>query len=1166
MKLKKLISAALIFALAVSALPAAAFAATAPSGWAASEITGASTSGLLTDNAAKDFHHSMTRDEFCEIVVRLAEKTLGRELAVPARTPFSDARSEHVLKAYQYGLVDGVGNGRFDPDAKITREQIATLMVRALNRLQQDVGRTLLSPPVSELTFKDASKIGEYARESMRYAVANGIFKGDDYNNVNPLTDVNAEQCVIVAARSFDASQEKINAGLSAAQLIDKAASNINIGYALGDLPTAVSRDVALPTSGAGGVKITWSSSNSSVIDSSGRVSPRSGGTATLTATLTHGGLSRVRTFTLTTTTLTGDSLIIENAKAALELGFYNTGDSAASVTGNIFLPGSVLGLPISWSSDLSGVVSTTGEVTLPNDSREVSVNVQAMFRSGTASGTKLFVLKVRNPAYSSTSVSLHNVSLGMTASQVTSALGSYRTTLTLATGETWQLYYSSATSYNNFIAVAFQSNRVVGVYTMVQGWENYLRDANTSKVVTVSEVNGIENTSLTAYTDARSGLGTYAGFLADTSSTIDNVRTLLTSGAETFTLALINAFRARNSRSALVSDTVLATSARLHSSDMGQYSYFSPTGRTGNTTYQTRANSAATSAGATSPTVEGGFIGYNTINPFNYLDNAVNATADRSLIISSTATSVGAGFAGGYNGTYRDLLTVVFGRGTLVTSATLTVNNVKQTSVSVGLNSTQNIVLTFQPTNASESISVESSNTNVFSVAQYGSASSNTRTYTLTGRALSAAYGTTYLYVYGADRREIAKFTVTVGNTYASSLKVTGEDKSTVTTSASNPTPSLPKSYILGTGNSYQFTATAPAASGSVAPTVTWTSSNTAVNVSATGYVTASRAGTATIMASVPSTSGYYTVSITVIAVDLTLSAQSTSIALNGSTQITASMTPISGISGLTQQGYTWTTNNAGAVTMGTGNPVTIAGKAAGTATITATAVFATSSQYVWRVTKGISITVNNTQDYPGKAEVANPAMTLGKNETKVFTVTITPPIVKYKIISHTYPNATGSDLTVNVDANNNVSVTGNNVTSTPITFTIKVTAAANGSVFDIPVSVTVTKIITNISILAVGQPVTETLTMTAGDEVTLSATKTPSSNQGSVKWSIVDADGSQYATIDETSGRITALAQTSKNITVKARIEGTNDYEAAESTIQVKINPSISNQSAQP
>ncbi|MDR1329651.1 MAG: Ig-like domain-containing protein [Oscillospiraceae bacterium] len=1085
MKLKKLISAALIFALAVSALPAAAFAATAPSGWAASEITGASTSGLLTDNAAKDFHHSMTRDEFCEIVVRLAEKTLGRELAVPARTPFSDARSEHVLKAYQYGLVDGVGNGRFDPDAKITREQIATLMVRALNRLQQDVGRTLLSPPVSELTFKDASKIGEYARESMRYAVANGIFKGDDYNNVNPLTDVNAEQCVIVAARSFDASQEKINAGLSAAQLIDKAASNINIGYALGDLPTAVSRDVALPTSGAGGVKITWSSSNSSVIDSSGRVSPRSGGSATLTATLTHGGLSRVRTFTLTTTTLTGDSLVVENAKAALELGFYNTGDSAAYVTGNIFLPSSVLGLPVSWYSDVPSVVSTTGEVTLPNDSREVSVNVQATFQSGNASGTKLFALKVRNSAYSSTSVSLHNVSLGMTASQVTSALGSYRTTLTLATGETWQLYYSSATSYNNFIAVAFQSNKVVGVYTMVQGWENYLRDAKTSKVVTVSEVNGIENTSLTAYTDARSGLGTYAGFLADTSTGIDKVRTLLTTGAETFTLALVNAFRARNSRSVLVSDTVLATSARLHSSDMGQYSYFSPTGRTGNTTYQTRANSAATSAGATSPTVEGGFIGYNTINPFNYLDNAVNATADRALIISSTATSVGAGFAGGYSGTYRDLLTVVFGRGSLVTGATLTVNNTTQTSVSVGLNSTQNVTLTFQPANATESITVESSNTNVFSVAQYGSATSNTRTYTLTGRALSSSYGTAYLYVYGADRREIARFTVTVGTTYATSLTV-------------------PTAVLVETGRQYQMTSTITPANATPAtwtlstpytsstPTGTYQSSVSSIN--SNGYLTAtSTPGKATVRATAQSSASANITRDSTVYVVSVGGLSNVSLAIGGSGQMPSqSLTPVlPTILGIAYK-YAYTSSNPAAATVNSNGLITAV--AAGTTQITVT-ITATSGSITGSIVKTITVTVTGQQTYPDSITLSfedNPNLnSISVGETRKIIVTKFPPTAKENGIT------TAADWNVSVDSNSRGSVqiipdaSGGSATVTGlsagnVTITVRYASSTGSKTATFPVSVGLA-VPTTINITS------NKNTYTGGESVTLTASAIP-------------------------------------------------------------------------
>jgi uncharacterized protein YkwD len=1145
LKLKNLISSLLVFALALAAAAPAALAGTEPDVWAKPETDKANTSGLLTDSAAADFQRKMTRDQYCEIVVRFIEKTLGKELPLPAGLPFTDSRSEHVLKAYQYGVAEGMGDGKFEPDSPVQRQQIATFMKRALDKMQSELGRTLLDPPVSSLTFEDSAKVADWAMESMRYAVSNGIFKGDDTNNVNPEAAITSQECVAVAIRSFEASQTKINAALTTSQLIDKAADSINIGYALGDLPSAVSRNIILPASGAGGAKITWQSSNASVIDSGGRVTANPGGTVTLTATLTLSGLSRVRTFTLTTTSLTGDQLLVQNARTALELGFGNSGDSVNYVTGRVFLPGTVLGLPVTWYSDTPGVVAVNGDVTLPGNSLEVTVNLQASFKSGGASGTKVFALKVRNPAYSSGSVSLHNVSLGMTASQVTSALGSYKTALTLSTGETWQLYYSSTTSYNNFIAVAFQSSRVVGVYTMVQGWENYLRDAQTSRVITTAEANGIENMSLTVYTDSRGGGTVYAGFLADTSASADNVRTLSADGAETFTLALVNAFRARNSRSPLSSDSALARSARLHSADMGQYGYFSATGRTG-TTYQTRASTAASALGVAVPTVEGGFIGSNTINPFNYVDIAVNDAADRALMLSSTATSAGAGFAGGYSGTYRDLLTVVFGRGSLVTGVTLTVNGVQQSGVSVNVNGTQNITLTFSPSNATEAVTVSSSNTNIFTITQYSSTTTNTRTYTVTGKAQTSTYGSAYIYVYGADGRQIAYFPVTVGNAYASGLTVRDSETSysTVTGSTANPSVTMTKTYVIGTGNTYQFISSIQAASGS--PSVTWSSSNTSIaSVGTGGLVTGSYQGTAQIYASVPSGSGTIRVTINVVVVNMTLTTSKTSITPSETANITATLS--TSPSGLTLQGFTWVSSNtsAAAVTGSGTSPATVTGKAAGTVSITATAAFAASTQYVWRVAKSVNITVAGAPDYPTSASVNPTSLTIEKGKTGTFTVTTTPASVTNKVITHNY---SGNDLTVSV-SNGNINVTGNNVTSASVSFTIMVKTSSSGSVFPIQVSVTVTKIKTNIAITNAPP------SLTAGDALTLSASKDRSDNTGAITWSLTsDANSAAIATIDPATGRLTTTG--AGTVTVKAYVAAWGDFDAAEQTATIIIN----------
>jgi hypothetical protein len=81
-------------------LTSAAFtaAADAPSSWAATEVAEAKSLGLLTDRVQAGYTSNITREEFCEVVVKLCEKVLGKALGVPEVNPFKDTTNTEVLK------------------------------------------------------------------------------------------------------------------------------------------------------------------------------------------------------------------------------------------------------------------------------------------------------------------------------------------------------------------------------------------------------------------------------------------------------------------------------------------------------------------------------------------------------------------------------------------------------------------------------------------------------------------------------------------------------------------------------------------------------------------------------------------------------------------------------------------------------------------------------------------------------------------------------------------------------------------------------------------------------------------------------------------------------------------------------------------------------------
>ncbi|MDR3278463.1 MAG: S-layer homology domain-containing protein, partial [Oscillospiraceae bacterium] len=908
--------------MACSVLPLDTLAANVPSDWFVAEMNDANGKGLLTARAAKDFQRAMSRDEFCELAVLMTEYTLGKELPLPASNPFLDCNSEYVQKAYLYGMVNGIDTTHFGPDRPIERQQLVALMIRALTQTQTDLGKTLLAPPVPALPFNDSGKVSDYARTPLMYAYANNIVKGDDQNNFNPATNVTSQECVAVIIRSFNKTQDVINAALAQSSLIVKAADLLKIGYAYGDTAAGVSQNVLLPTAGLGGATVAWTSSNSSVISAAGVVNAAYSLPVMLTATVRLGSYTQTRTFNLQTTAYSGDKLIVENGYSELDVSFYNAGDSVDSVTGRIFLPSHSVSAAVTWASSNPSVVDTNGKVVLPANATIQTVALTATITSGAQSRTKTFNLKIRNPLYSVNAVALHGVTLGMTQAQVTALLGAAKGTMTTATSETWSVYYTD--SYVGFIAVALQANKVVGVYSMAADWANQLRDSVTKQVVTAAQINEQSNVSATVYTDAGNANKQYAVFVADKTSTILRLRTQTAAGVEALTLAIMNAFRVQNSRAAFDADARLASSARSHSTDMGVYNYFTETGRTGSSTFITRAVAAGYDATAAA-SVTGAIIG-GGVNAFDFLNDVVSNATNRARLIDTAKNVSGLGYYYATSASsYGSYCTVVFGVGTYLSNVTpvaaLTVNGSAQGTTT----------LTLTPSSRSETVTVTSSGTGYLTLLSGNNgtavssltipAASPTFPLYFKGVAPTSAAYPVYINVKGDVSGKLFQIPVTVVAVNATSLAVKHNEtvsSAAVGTPATASAPAIAADgsavIILGVGNDFQLAATTAPAAG---PVVTWSSAYPArATVNSAGKITGVAVGTTTITATVPRSGGVLTVSVYVYVVSMPLTTNSVPLTNNSPEIAAGTAVPVSAsaVVGLptgaltNPTGYTWT------------------------------------------------------------------------------------------------------------------------------------------------------------------------------------------------------------------------------------------------------------------
>lgn len=142
------------------------------------------------------FHgdNHVTREEFAAMLVRALGLTDNGEAC--AFTDISGRWSEESIRiAAQNGLVNGVNATTFAPDAEITRQEMMTMIARALKATGLNVtGSDDLSG------YADANEVSGWALSSVRTLVASGIISGDN-GKLNPTGTCTRSEAAAVFSR-----------------------------------------------------------------------------------------------------------------------------------------------------------------------------------------------------------------------------------------------------------------------------------------------------------------------------------------------------------------------------------------------------------------------------------------------------------------------------------------------------------------------------------------------------------------------------------------------------------------------------------------------------------------------------------------------------------------------------------------------------------------------------------------------------------------------------------------------------------------------------------------------------------------------------------------------------------------------------------------------------
>ena len=138
---------------------------------------------------------TMTRAMFATVLWRIA----GQPAAKGGKS-FSDVEAgqwyaDAVAWASENGIVNGTDAG-FEPDAPVTREQIATMLYRYVKT--QGKGFTGLWS--FQLDFPDAGDVSDWATEAMRWMVMQGVINGMD-GRLNPQGEATRAQVATLVQR-----------------------------------------------------------------------------------------------------------------------------------------------------------------------------------------------------------------------------------------------------------------------------------------------------------------------------------------------------------------------------------------------------------------------------------------------------------------------------------------------------------------------------------------------------------------------------------------------------------------------------------------------------------------------------------------------------------------------------------------------------------------------------------------------------------------------------------------------------------------------------------------------------------------------------------------------------------------------------------------------------
>ncbi|MBQ9985185.1 MAG: S-layer homology domain-containing protein [Oscillospiraceae bacterium] len=140
--------------------------------WAADAINALADEGIIKGTSENTFSPAanITRADFALLLVR-AFKLTSENTENFADVAASDYFAAELAIARNTGIVNGIGDNKFAPRNTITRQDMMTIVYRALTALEVEL-------ETGDVVYPDFEAVAEYAKDSVKALIASGLVNG----------------------------------------------------------------------------------------------------------------------------------------------------------------------------------------------------------------------------------------------------------------------------------------------------------------------------------------------------------------------------------------------------------------------------------------------------------------------------------------------------------------------------------------------------------------------------------------------------------------------------------------------------------------------------------------------------------------------------------------------------------------------------------------------------------------------------------------------------------------------------------------------------------------------------------------------------------------------------------------------------------------------------